>query len=282
MENGARRGEDRRLLGITWAVDAFQELWGLPWGRPRPDNPYIPTVSLCELPCGLVRFLLDVVPLHWKTILRRHLPPLSLPRELHNAQKSARHRRQVPWERQACQSVGTSTLVVPNEPDQTPFNRRAETLICHQGLQLSLAERLVEGALRRDDLQLVPCHRRRGPDTRCSSSEPTRTKSANAALLRFTISRVVALRGPYAVCHSIAGASMRSTVKNDTFRTPRSVPDIQDQSTPASSTSRPATAPLTGFQLVGESGIGGGIFVEQLPHRAHEFARLVPGHPLLH
>ena len=74
-----KRGSERRasegfsvLLGRSMP---FQELWGPPWGRPRPDNPYIPTVSLCELPCGLMCFLLDVVPLHRKTVLPCHLPP---------------------------------------------------------------------------------------------------------------------------------------------------------------------------------------------------------------
>ena len=49
-----------------------------------------------------------------------------------------------------------SALVAHNEPNQTLVNGRTDTLLCHDGLQLGLAERLAPGALRRDDLRLVP------------------------------------------------------------------------------------------------------------------------------
>ncbi len=74
LQGSARRASEgfSVLLGRSMP---FQELWGPPWGRPRPDNPYIATVSLCEFPCGLMCFLLDVVPLHRTTVLPCHLPP---------------------------------------------------------------------------------------------------------------------------------------------------------------------------------------------------------------
>ena len=51
-------------------------------GLPCPGDPDIPLVQLSEHPRGVVRVLLGVVPLHRKTLPRRHFPPRHDPRHL--------------------------------------------------------------------------------------------------------------------------------------------------------------------------------------------------------
>ncbi len=112
LGSGGRRGGDRRLLAITWAVDAFPPVLWAVWtplsGLPR--HPACATVRTSSPPCTR--------PPRCRTASSQNpssqTPPTpSLPQEPHNAPKSARHPRQVSWEQQARQSSARDRL---NDP----------------------------------------------------------------------------------------------------------------------------------------------------------------------